>query len=156
MKRNSTTLFLESPNAITPLPWVDNSPDFSGFTEPTLSVLQNAWQEFLDSEEELEIVPDPEPIPEPVTPNWDGFNATMLADTAFNQTMGTVMQNAPAVAVAIPAALSQVAANGVTAFALTFNAFCQVGQVTTQQRDTWAGIADLFNLPADFVAVVRG
>lgn len=88
--------------------------------------------------------------------DWDSFNAYILSDAAFNQTMGSVMQNAPAVAVAIPAALSQVAANGVTAFALAFNAFCTVGQVTTQQRETWADIAESFNLPSDFVAVVRG
>ena len=156
MKRNSTHLFLESPNAITPIPWINGVPDFTGFTEPTLSVLQQSWQEFLDSGEELEVIPDPEPMPEPVVPNWDGFNATMLSNVAFNQTMGMVMQSAPAVAVALPAALSQVAVNGVSAFALAFNAFCQVGQVTTQQRDTWADIAESFDLPVEFVDAVRG
>ena len=73
MKRNSTTLFLKSPGATTPLPWVDNAPDFTGFTEPTLSVLQAAWSAFLESGEPLEIVPDPvisEPVPEPL---WEDF-----------------------------------------------------------------------------------
>jgi hypothetical protein len=45
MKKNSTTLFLESPNAITPVAWINNQPDFSAFTEPTLSVLKKAWQD---------------------------------------------------------------------------------------------------------------
>lgn len=71
MKRNSTTLFLESPGATTPVPWVNNAPDFSFFTEPTLSVLQNSWQAFLDSGEQLEVIPDPEPPPP--DPDWMGF-----------------------------------------------------------------------------------
>lgn len=76
MKLNSTTLFLESPGATTPVPWVDDAPDFSGFTEPTLSVLQQAWQAFLDSGEQLEVIPDPEPLP-PI-PDWAGFNLAMV------------------------------------------------------------------------------
>jgi len=71
MKRNSTTIFLESPGATTSLPWVENAPDFTGFAEPTLSVLQNSWQAFLDSGEELEVISDPEP-PSPA-PDWEKF-----------------------------------------------------------------------------------
>lgn len=70
MKRNSTTLFLESPGAITPVPWVNGAPDFSGFTPPTLGVLQKAWDE---RDGEPEIIPDPVPIVEPVPPDWQGF-----------------------------------------------------------------------------------
>lgn len=73
MNRNSTTLFLVSPNATTLVPWVNDEPDFSGFPEPTLSILQQAWQDFLDSGEELEIIPDPEPPPP--APDWLGFKA---------------------------------------------------------------------------------
>ena len=66
MQRNSTTLFLTSPGATTPIPWDNNAPDFTGFTEPTLSVLQQSWQNFLESGEPLEVVPDPEPpTPQP-------------------------------------------------------------------------------------------
>jgi hypothetical protein len=73
MKRNSTTLFLESPNATTPVPWVDGAPDLSGFTEPTLSVLQQSWADFLASGQELEVIPDPEPSQPTPAPDWDGF-----------------------------------------------------------------------------------
>jgi hypothetical protein len=157
MKRNSTTLYLISPGATTPISWVNNAPDFSNFTEPTLSVLQSSWQAFLNSGQELEVIPDPEPMPEPeLVPNWDGFNATMLANVPFNQTMGAVMQIAPAVALAIPSALAQVSTNGVTAFALVFNSFCQLGQVDSEHRNEWADNAQGFNLPNDFVAIVRG
>ena len=76
MKRNSTTLFLESPGATTPLPWVDSAPDFSGFTDPTLSVLQQSWTDFLASGQELEVIADP--VPPPPQPDWDGFLADFL------------------------------------------------------------------------------
>ena len=85
MKRNSTTLYLESPGATTPLPWVNNAPDFTGFTEPALSVLQQAWQDFLDSGQELEIIPDPEPAPEQIEPDWPGFNMAISLDTNMIQ-----------------------------------------------------------------------
>ena len=81
--RNSTTLFLTSPGATTPIPWVNNAPDLSGFTEPTLSVLTNAWQAFVDSGEELEMIPDPEPVEEPVVPNWTGFYDQLLISSTY-------------------------------------------------------------------------
>ena len=66
MQRNSTTIFLESTNATTALPWVNNAPDFSGFQEPTLRVLQQAWTDFLKSGQALEVITDPEPpTPQP-------------------------------------------------------------------------------------------
>lgn len=77
MKRNSTTLFLESPNAVTPVPWVGGAPDFSGFTDPTLSVLQQSWGDFLESGGELEVIADP--VPSPPQPDWDGFLAEFLS-----------------------------------------------------------------------------
>ena len=81
MKRNSITLFLTSPGATTPVQWVNNAPDFTGFAEPTLSVLQNSWQAFLDSGEELEVISDPEPLtPEP---DWAGFRSDVLSSAAI-------------------------------------------------------------------------
>ncbi|QBQ73484.1 hypothetical protein kac65v162_gp040 [Nodularia phage vB_NspS-kac65v162] len=77
MKRNSKTLFLKSLSTTTPIPWINDAPDFSRFTEPTLSVLQKSWNDFVLSGEELEIIPDPEPAPEPLTPNWQLFGAML-------------------------------------------------------------------------------
>ena len=88
--------------------------------------------------------------------NWDGFNAAILSDTVFNQTTGAVFAQAPSVAIALPSALSQVSTNGVAAFNLVFTNFCLIGQVSAQQRNTWADTAESFNLPSEFVAVVRG
>ncbi len=103
--------------------------------------------------------PEPETEPEPPTPtsDWDAFNATLLADVRLNQVCGAALQAGAVVAVtALPAALSQVATNGVAAFALVFNAVCQLGGATAQDRDDWAEIAEDCDLPAEFVAAVRG
>ncbi len=89
-------------------------------------------------------------------PDWDGFNAAILSDTAFNQSTGAVFAQAPSVAIALPSALAQVSTNGVSAFSLVFTNFCLIGQVSAEQRDTWATMAETYNLPSEFVAVVRG
>ena len=50
MNRNSTTIFVESESGdpkhpvITPVPWQNNEPNFTGFEEPTLSVLKVAYE----------------------------------------------------------------------------------------------------------------
>jgi hypothetical protein len=79
MKRTSTIIYLESPNATTPLPWVNNAPDFTGIKEPELSRLQKAWADFVATGEELEIIPDPPPPPP--DPDWTAFNIAMLQDS---------------------------------------------------------------------------
>ena len=84
MKRNTTTLFLQSSNSITPISWINNAPDFTGIEEPTLSVLQKAWNDFLESGEELEIIPDPEPIPEIKNPDWEGLATQALGESLLS------------------------------------------------------------------------
>ena len=95
-------------------------------------------------------------LPSENLPNWDGFNAAMLANTEFNQVIGVVLGLVPTVALGLPAALAHVSTNGVTAFALVFNAFCQIGNGSSEQKETWATIAENFNLPVEFVEIVRG
>jgi hypothetical protein len=156
MRRNTTTLFLESPNATTPVAWINNAPDFSTFTEPTLSVLQKAWQDFLDSGEELEIIPDPEPLPELPVANWDNFNAQMLSDSRFIQVSTSAFQTHPMVSASVPTALLQVSTHGVNSFSQIWNLFCQIGGATSEDRITWANLGINNNLPNDFIAVLRG
>ena len=98
----------------------------------------------------------PESIALPPEPNWDGFTGAIMADTALNQLMGAVLPLAPAVALGLPAALTQVATNGTHGFAQVWNAFCQIGQASQASRDSWAAMAEANNLPIDFVAVVSG
>lgn len=57
MKRNSTTIFIESENCTTPVFW-DGLPIWNNFTEPTLSVLKAAYER---DKNNIVIVPDPVP-----------------------------------------------------------------------------------------------
>lgn len=102
---------------------------------------------------------DPEPDPEEpvIEADWNAFNAALLANVRLNQVCGAALQAGAIVAVTgLPAALSQVATNGVAAFGLVFNAVCQLGGATQSDRDTWAAIAESASLPAEFVVAVRG
>jgi hypothetical protein len=94
------------------------------------------------------------PLPEPV-PDWDGFNGFILSNVEFNTYYGTGLGTAPAVTSSLPAALAQVSTNGFGAFAMVFNGFCTVAGVTSIHRGEWADMAERFNLPTDFVAIVR-
>jgi hypothetical protein len=71
MKRNSTTVFIESNGSITPLPWLGVEPNFSRVEEPTLSILKKAWEV---DKNNAEVISDPDPVPELVIPNWGDFN----------------------------------------------------------------------------------
>jgi hypothetical protein len=82
MKRNSTTIFIESPSGdpanpcLTPIPWVSNAPDFTGIAEPTLSVLQSVYEA---QKGDIQVIPDPVPTPVVVVPGWDALQARLLA-----------------------------------------------------------------------------
>ena len=75
MNRNSTTIWIPTLNAITPIPWVNNDPDFSGISEPTLSVLQASYEAQKDN---IVVIPDPIPEPPTITPDWDGLVSQCL------------------------------------------------------------------------------
>ncbi len=99
----------------------------------------------------------PAPLPLPLTPDWDSFNATLLADARLNQVCGAALQAGAVVAVTgLPAALTQVINGDLTAFGFVFNAVCQLGGATTEDREGWALIAEANNLPAEFAQVIRG
>jgi len=145
MKRNSTTLFLESPGATTPVPWVNNAPDFSFFTEPTLSVLQNSWQAFLDSGEELEVISDPEP-PSPA-PDWTSFNMAMIPPTAestFEVWLGQFKEP-------YRAALAVASSEGNTERVQgQYEILKDLAPPTAEQITEWQSIADRHNIGLTF------
>ena len=70
MKRNSTTLFLECPNTILPVPWtgIENviANIESTYQSPTREVAVASWQAFVASGDELVVIADPAPMPLPV------------------------------------------------------------------------------------------
>jgi hypothetical protein len=61
-----------SPNAITYLPWTDDRPDFTGITEPSLSVLKKAFQDG-----DYTLLPQTEAATA-YPPDWQGFGYTIL------------------------------------------------------------------------------
>ena len=105
MRRNSTQLELISPGATTWLPWVsdpgsnrvDGYPNFDGFTGQSRTIRESAWQAFLDSGEELEIISDPEP-PSPA-PDWDKFirQFTLAGNPLYHATASKVQISGPVV-----------------------------------------------------------
>lgn len=156
MKRNTTTLFLTSPGATTPIPWVNNAPDFTGITEPTLSVLTNAWNDFVINDGVLEIIPDPAPVVEPVVPNWAGFNAVISFDVNMINYEAVANQAHPSIVSKKDLAYSFVDTKGLDNFAAIFPMFCQIAGVTPEHREQWAALAQEHNLPIEFVEVLRG
>ena len=142
MRRNSNTLYLESPGATTPVPWVDGAPDISGFTDPTLSVLQQSWAAFLESGQELEVIPDP-PSPPP-EPNWTAFNTAMLGDTDWN---AWITQNPLLTSATTTASLSQ---NSELLQATIKTAIAVLSQPDPVAAQRWQGLADQYNIPISF------
>lgn len=142
MKRSPTTLFLESPGATTPVPWVDGAPDFSGFTDPTLSVLQQSWAAFLESGQELEVIPDPPPPPP--EPDWTAFNTAMLGDVDWN---AWITQNPLLTSATTTASLNQDAALLQTTLETAISVLGAPDPVAVQR---WQGLADQYNIPISF------
>ena len=65
MERNSTTLFLECPNTVLPVPWtgIENviANIESTYQSPTREVAITSWDAFVASGQELEVIDDPVP-----------------------------------------------------------------------------------------------
>lgn len=88
MKLNSINLFLASSGAITLVPWVNNAPDFTGFTEPTKSVLIDSYNDYIANGGVIEIIPDPEPVEEPVILNWSQFYKALKKSVTYRHLIG--------------------------------------------------------------------
>ena len=145
MKRNSTTLFLESPGATTAVPWVNNAPDFSGFTEPSLGVLQSSWQAFLDSGEELEVIPDPPPAPP--EPDWTAFNLAMIPPSGESDFEFWLDQ----FKILYQSSLATAAASGnATDTQRIYDLLKLQHPPTDEQCATWQALADLHHVPLTF------
>jgi hypothetical protein len=99
----------------------------------------------------VEQIPPPAPVE-----GWDDFNATLLSDPLYHQAVGICQQNLPGAAPAPAIALTQVKTQGTASFALSFEPFCTGGEVSQETRDAWADLAVSYNLPAGFVAILRG
>jgi hypothetical protein len=87
MKRNATTIFIESLSGdianpcITPIPWLKNAPDFTGIAEPTLSVLKAAYEA---SKDNVVVIADPA-LPQILQPDWEGFKNHLDSTGIYEQ-----------------------------------------------------------------------
>ncbi len=71
-------ILIRSTNANTYLPFVNNQPDYTGVSEPALSILQAAF-----ATGNYEII-DTEPVEESAVPNWDGFYDQLKNSNVYN------------------------------------------------------------------------
>ena len=147
MKRNSNTLFLESPGATTPVPWVNNAPDFSGFTEPTLSVLQRSWSAFLESGQELEVIPDPPPPPP--APDWAVFRTTIIPPVGISSFENWIAQAKDSYQAAIVTAAMTADAVELQQLYTLLKTTLPVPP-TVEEITEWQSIADTNHIPVQF------
>lgn len=96
MKRNSTTLFLECPNTILPVPWtgLDNviANIESTYQSPTREVAVASWQAFMASGDELEIIPEPVPTPVIRTINMRRLRLALLQMELLDDIDAAILQ----------------------------------------------------------------
>jgi hypothetical protein len=71
------------PNCLVLVPVIDGVPDLSGYGEPTLSILQDAFDAG-----NSEIIPDPEPIVETLPPNWLQFYKSLKVSETYQYLIG--------------------------------------------------------------------
>jgi hypothetical protein len=164
-------LYSQSTQAIKPYPRNDNapivglSPDYlvldqitaepPEYDEETQTVTPS-WVIDVDNlEYRQEWVVSDKPEPEPL-PNWDGFNAYMLTDSMFKTYRDTVRAIDGDLNAALFNAYALIERNGVAAFTLVWVQWTQLSGITTEGRETIATVAESFNLPVEFVGVIRG
>lgn len=71
-------ILINSFGTITSIPFINNAPDFGGYNDPTLSILQAAY-----AAGDYEII-DTEPVGESVVPNWDRLYDQLIVSNIYN------------------------------------------------------------------------
>lgn len=69
---------INSLNANTPVTLIDGQLDLRAYTEPTLSILQTAYDAG-----DYEIIPDPEPVVEQPLPDWDALYGQLMSSESY-------------------------------------------------------------------------
>lgn len=149
------TIFINTLNNVTPLAWdeIAQNPIWDGLSEPSLSILQNAYQQG-----DYEIIADPEPVEEPITPDWTPFNFQLFNNPAFVGYGLAANSVNPFLLPALVERYGLVAKDGLfeSGFPAYWQAFCDALGVSVEHRTQWANLAVSFNLPVDFINVIRG
>lgn len=114
------------------------------------------YQEYLDwvSQGNEPLPYEPQPVVEP--PNWPGFVIAIQNDTDFKTTWVKANMTDPFIAQSLLVSFSHITNGSTETFASFFNAVCELGGATIDQRNTWAGVAEAHHTPLDFIKIIRG
>lgn len=102
------------------------------------------------------ILPDPEPVPEPPQPKWNDFNVYMLTDPDFTTHRATARAIDPELTSALFVAYGKVAEGGFSTFEAIWNQWVTISGVTSEGKNSIATVAEGFDLPEDFINILRG
>ncbi|MEY2976079.1 MAG: hypothetical protein RLZZ435_216, partial [Cyanobacteriota bacterium] len=104
------------------------------------SVLQQSWAAFLESGQELEVIPDP--LPPPPEPDWTAFNTAMLSDSNWQAwALPADLRNAM-----IAASINSNLTSLENAYAIAKAAVPPSAEVI----EGWQTLADTYNIPIVF------
>jgi hypothetical protein len=84
-QRNSSHIWMQLDDSTFILPWVSHAPDFTGITEPTLSVLKAAYEA---SKDNVEIIPDTGSVSAAHGSDWEGFKNHLDTSGIYQQMLG--------------------------------------------------------------------
>ena len=92
----------------------------------------------------------------PPVPNYDGFNSYFLGSLEIATYREIVNSIDPDLTPALFDTYSQVASGQLTGFSSLWDSWVAASGITTEDRESLATVAESFNLPAEFVAIIRG
>lgn len=128
---------------------VPNNPNLALYdAAETTPVLNNGrWEQAWTFVEKPQLLP---------LPKWDDFNLAFLTLPSLLQAEIIANQNHPSIVGKKDLAYSMINQHGVATFAMIFPLFCQFGDVQPETRIEWVELAESFNMPDDFVSIIRG
>lgn len=142
-------------------PIVGLDPDFLVLTQvettpPAITENQSLSSSYVVDTQALTYTQQWTIVDNPPAIDWDGFNEYMLTDATFKTYRDAVRAIDGDLNSALFDTYGLVATNGVGAFSLVWGQWVTVSGISAQDRDAIAVVAEGFNLPGDFVAVIRG
>ncbi|MDX1976453.1 MAG: hypothetical protein SFT94_02160 [Pseudanabaenaceae cyanobacterium bins.68] len=77
--QNSTQFIFFRPDLTLAIPKLNGEPNWSGISEPTLSILQSDYE----AADQIPLSPDPIPVTMPRLPDWEGLKLHLLAGELY-------------------------------------------------------------------------
>lgn len=142
-------------------PVIGLDPDFLVLTQvetvpPTITENQSLSSSYVVDEVALTYTQQWTITDNPPAIDWDSFNGYMLTDATFKTYRDAVRLIDGDLNSALFDTYGLVATNGVGAFSLVWGSWVAVSAISAVDKEAIAVVAESFNLPGDFVAVIRG